>query len=370
MDCFAEATEALPVVPAPERAAILALAPEARLHARVAAALPALRCVELAPPAAAAPALGAARVVAWNAERGRFPEAAAGMLRAAGADALLLSELDVGMARSQQRHTARELALRLGLGFAFGVEFLELGLGSAAERERCAGLRNAVGYHGGAVASARPLERPVLVRLDAGGDWFDGRRGERRVGGRIAVLATLRVAGAPVTLASVHLESHCDPARRDAQTAALLQAIEAYAPGAAALIGGDLNTHSLGSAELEDRDALARALRADPRRLAEPIAYEPLVERLERAGFERRACNAGLSTERRRSGEGSQRGTLRLDWFFARGLACSAPEVIAAVDPETGEALSDHEAIAVTIRPAAAARAAPSRGSRGRSLAR
>ena len=160
---------------------LLARAPGARLHARVAAALPALRCVELAPPPAAAPALGAARVVAWNAERGRFPEAAARMLRASGAEALLLSELDVGMARSQQRHTARELALRLGLGFAFGVEFLELGLGNAAERERSAGEENAVGYHGGAVASARPLERPVLVRLDAGGDWFDGRRGERRV---------------------------------------------------------------------------------------------------------------------------------------------------------------------------------------------
>ena len=273
------------------------------------------------------------------------------MLRASGAEALLLSELDVGMARSQQRHTARELALRLGLGFAFGVEFLELGLGNAAERERSAGEENAVGYHGGAVASARPLERPVLVRLDAGGDWFDGRRGERRVGGRIAVLATLRVAGAPVTLASVHLESHGDPGLRDAQMAALLEALDAYAPGAPALIGGDVNTHSLGSKELEDRDALARALRADPSRLAEPVAYEPLFARLEDAGFERRACNAGLPTERRRGEEGSRRGTLRLDWFFARGLDCSAPEVLAALDPATGEALSDHEAIAVTIRP-------------------
>jgi endonuclease/exonuclease/phosphatase family metal-dependent hydrolase len=194
------------------------------------------------------------------------------------------------------------------------------------------------------------------VRLDGGGDWFDGRRGERRVGGRIAVLATLRVAGGPVTLASVHLESHCDPGRRDAQTAALLEALEAYAPDAPALIGGDLNTHSLGTAELEGGEALARALRADSRRFADPITYEPLFERLERAGFERRTCNTDLSTERRRGGEGSQRGTLRLDWFFARGLDCSAPEVLAAVDPATGAALSDHEAIAVTIRPAARSR--------------
>jgi endonuclease/exonuclease/phosphatase family metal-dependent hydrolase len=152
----------------------------------------------------------------------------------------------------------------------------------------------------------------------------------------------------------VHLESHGDPSLRDAQAAALLAALDAYAPGAPALVGGDLNTHSLGSAELEDREALVRALRADPRRLAEPFAHEPLFERLARAGFDRSACNvAGASTERRRGAEGSERGTLRLDWFFARGLVCSDPAVLAAVDPATGEALSDHEAIAVTIRPAA-----------------
>ena len=156
-----------------------------------------------------------------------------------------------------------------------------------------------------------------------------------------------------MTLASVHLESHGDPAQRDAELAALLEALDVYAPNAPALVGGDVNTHSLGLAELEDHAALARALRADPGRLADPIRYEPLFERMERAGFDRHACNApGAATERRRSAQGSLRGTLHLDWFFARGLEVSAPEVIAAVDPATGEALSDHEAIAVTIRPA------------------
>jgi endonuclease/exonuclease/phosphatase family metal-dependent hydrolase len=354
VDCFAEATRALPVVPPEERAALLTRPAEASVHARAAARLSGLRCVEVSPPPQPTPGapLAAARVVAWNAERGRFLDGAAGMLRAAGADALLLSELDVGMARTEQRHTLRELAARLRLGFAFGVEFLELGLGDPAERGRCAGAANDVGYHGGAVASERPLARPVLVRLDAGGDWFDGRRGERRVGGRIAVLATLEVAGVPVTLASVHLESHADPSLRDAQAAALLAALDAYAPGAPALVGGDLNTHSLGSAELEDRAALGRALRADPRRFAEPFGHEPLFERLAAAGFDRTSCNvAGASTVRQRGAAGSERGVLRLDWFFARDLGCSDPEVLAALDPATGEALSDHEAIAVTIRP-------------------
>lgn len=352
MELFAETTRSLPLVPHEDREAIRAQPPEPAVHARWQAALPGLRLVEHAPPAQPAAPLREARVVAWNAERGRFPDAAARLLRADAPDALLLSELDLGMARSEQRHSARELSECLGMGFAFGVEFLELDLGDAAERARCAGQRNLAGYHGGAVASAHPLERPALVRLDTGGLWFDGRRGERRVGGRIALLATLRIAGTPVTLASLHLESHGDPAQRDAQAAALLAALDAYAPGAPALVGGDVNTHTLGLTELEDRDALRGALREDPGRFANPVRHEPLFARLERAGFDRHRCNLGEATQRSRTEGGSRRGTFKLDWIFTRGLEARDPAVIDAVDPSTGAALSDHEAIAVTVRPA------------------
>lgn len=353
MEVFAETTGSLPIVSLEEREAIRVQPPEPALHARWQAALPGLRRVEQAAPAQPAASRREARVVAWNAQRARFPDAAARLLGAAAPDALLLSELDLGMARSEQRHTAREIAERLDMGFAFGVEFLELGLGDAAERARCAGQRNLAGYHGGAIASSQPLERPALVRLDAGGLWFDGRRGERRVGGRIALLATLRIGGTPVTLASLHLESHGDPSQRDAQAAALLAALDAYAPGAPALVGGDLNTHGLHLTELEDRDALRRALRSDPGRFANPVPHEPLFARLERAGFDRHRCNAlGESTQRSRTPGGSQRGTLKLDWIFTRGLEARDPAVIPAVDPATGAALSDHEAIAVTVRPA------------------
>jgi endonuclease/exonuclease/phosphatase family metal-dependent hydrolase len=345
-----ETTGASPALSGAQRAAMLALPPEPAVHERLQAELAVLHRVEVEAPPGAPPPLAEARVVAWNAERGGAPGAAAALLRSAAADAVLLSELDVGMARSGQIHAARELCGRLGMGFAFGVEFVELGLGNAEESRRCAGQENGVGCHGGAIASTRPLERPALVRLDAGGDWFDGRRGERRVGGRIAVLATLRVGGVPVSLASVHLESHAGPELRDAQTRALLEALERYAPGAPALVGGDFNTHSLGLAELVDPEALARALRADPTRLAAPVRHEPLFGRLEAAGFGWGVCNAAaVATERRRLPTGSERGTLHLDWLFARGLAVSRPEVLAAVDPATGQALSDHEALAVTL---------------------
>ena len=75
-----------------------------------------------------------ARVVFWNAERGRHLDAMAALLAGQGAAVNLLCEMDLGMARSFQRHTARDLADRLGQGYAFAVEFLELELGDTASR--------------------------------------------------------------------------------------------------------------------------------------------------------------------------------------------------------------------------------------------
>ena len=334
------------------RSEILALPTEASVHAHLLRELGFDAALEVVPPPSGDVA-GAERlrVVAWNAQRCPDIGAAAALLEQSRGEAFLLSELDHGMARSGQRHTARELASRLGCGYAFGVEFLELGLGDPRERAAHAGAENAVGYHGGAIVGPRPLAGHSLLRVERSGRWFDGALGERRIGGRIAVLGRIPLGGREVAFASVHLENQADPNERAAQLEAVFDALERFAPGAPALVGGDVNTHSLGRAELADRELLKRALAADPKRLREPIAHEPLFALAERRGYDWRSCNAvGVSTQRRTSADGSARGTLALDWFFARGLEVSEPEVISAVDPATGAALSDHEAIAVTIR--------------------
>ena len=112
-------------------------------HARQLAALPGLQELEVAPPPGDRPDLaGPARIAFWNAERGKFLDASAALLGSQGAAAWLLCELDLGMARSGQAHTARQLAERLGAGYVFGVEFLELGLGDAWERRQHAGETN------------------------------------------------------------------------------------------------------------------------------------------------------------------------------------------------------------------------------------
>lgn len=338
-----ETGDGLSDVPLDIRREILAGEPSAARHAEWLARLGFASALDLvAGNRAAEPAAGPLRVVAWNAQRCRDPAAAAEFLGRSGAHVFLLSELDVGMARSGQWHAPRALAAQLGCASAFAVEFLELGLGDASERAAHAGAENARGFHGGAILARAPLVAPEVVRLEAGGRWFDGRLGERRVGSRIAVLCRVPWAGRELALASVHLESHSDPAERAAQLERVFDALDRSAPGLPALVGGDVNTHSLGRAELEDRDALRAALGRDPSRLSDPVAHEPLFALAERRGFAWREANLRAAPTYKRDG----RGALQLDWFFVRGLEISAPGVLAS-----GE-LSDHEAITLSVAPA------------------
>ncbi|MCV4776910.1 hypothetical protein OFM21_29480, partial [Escherichia coli] len=77
--------------------------------------------------------------VAWNLERGTMLE---GIIEAfesipelQGRDALLLTELDYGMARSGNLFVAGELARRLRLNYAFAPVYIALQKGSGVEAE-------------------------------------------------------------------------------------------------------------------------------------------------------------------------------------------------------------------------------------------
>jgi endonuclease/exonuclease/phosphatase family metal-dependent hydrolase len=289
-------------------------------------------------------------VVFWNAERLEFVGESAAFLEAARADVLLV-EVDVGMARSGNRHTVRDLAERLGVGWCFAVEFVELDLGDARERNRHAGSSNEAGLHGAAILSRLPLERPALVRLEASGRWFDGSFGERRVGGRIALLAEVRAIGGPVLLAAAHYESRTDPADRLEPTRLLLDAIDAHAPGRPVLIGGDLNTSTFDLATERDEPAVTAALAAEPRRLVEPEPFEPLFAFAAARGYGWRECNLPAVPTQRTRPDGTPREPFgKIDWSLARGLDCRDPRVLPAVDAR-GVAISDHEALAVKVRP-------------------
>ncbi len=308
-----------------------------------------LHAVEYVSPPAARTVGDSARILFWNAERLKYLDASAAMLAAAQADVLLLCEVDLGMARSQNRHTTAELARSLGAGYIFGTEFVELDLGDARERAWYVGQENSDGLHGGGIVSALPLRRPALVRLESSGRWFDGVFGERRVGGRIAMLAEIEVGGRPVLLASAHYESHTGPADRLLQTRTMLDAIDAHAPGLPVLIGGDFNTNTFELGDKHRPEVIGPALAADPHRLVEPAPYEPMFDELSRRGYRWQDCNLPLAPTQRTRPDGTPKPPFgKIDWLFARGLRCSDPAIVPAVDA-AGVAISDHEALAVTI---------------------
>ena len=305
---------------------------------------------QVEPPAPHPPTLGSARIVFWNAERLKYLTPSIATLAATKADAYLLCELDLGMARSGNTHTIADLAQGLDAGYIYAVEFVELGLGDSRERSWHKGKTNAAGLHGAGLVSRHELLRPRLFRLEMSGRWFDGKFGERRVGGRIAIMAELVIGGKPVLLVSVHYESHSGPPDRLAQTRLLLDGIDRHNPGQPVLIGGDFNTNTLERGDHESPERVQAALRDDPLRLDLPMAYEPMFHELHSRGYDWENCNLmGAPTQRTRPDRTPAKPLGRIDWFFSRRLKCSNPAVIPAVD-QSGVAISDHEALAVTIQ--------------------
>jgi endonuclease/exonuclease/phosphatase family metal-dependent hydrolase len=306
--------------------------------------------IELVAPPHPKPAPESARILFWNAERLKYLDPSIALLGKLDADAILLCEVDIGMARSGNGHKIADLAEALHAGYLYGVEFVELDLGDARERSWHAGEKNSVGVHGAGILAPYPLEAPEVVRLERSGRWFDGVLGERRVGTRFAVMAELHLAVGPVLLVSVHYESHTGPEDRLAQTRVMLDAIDAHASRMPVLIGGDFNTSTFEVPISMRPQMVAPALRDDPQRLLLPMRYEPMFVEMRSRGYEWETCNAvGEATQRMRPDGSPPPPFGRIDWFFARGLECVNPETIAAVDV-SGAAISDHETLAVTIR--------------------
>lgn len=336
-------------VPLAEREAILAGAKDEATHRAHLDRLPALRQIEVG---GAAPRRGgidaSARIACWNVERLRHLDAVEATLRAAAIDVALLSEVDRGMARSGNHDCIAELAGRLGHGYLYAVEFLELDLGDVDEKRIHAGETNLAGFHGAAIASDLTLAHPFLIRLEARGDWFDGTHHEPRVGTTIALGAIVIVAGVPVVMASVHLESYCTPGTRRDDTAHLLTLIDRIAPAAPVILGGDFNTSTASHTERADRDAWRARLAAEPDRLIRPELHEPLFELLAANGYDWHACNVADSPTTRHADPNRPRA--KLDWFFTRGLVATSPGIIPALRPD-GTPASDHDCLVVTIAP-------------------
>jgi len=279
------------------------------------------------------------KVAAWNLERCKHVEGSASVLKNFNADIALVTEMDLGMARAENRDTTADLAAHLGMGHIYGVEFIELGLGDDREIEQHQSETNDQGLHGNAVLTKFKIDKAVILPLDEGGKWFSDELGgdQRRIGGRMAV-AVRHLLPSPIWFVSVHYESRLGPIERAEETRALLTQIDRVCGSEPVLIGGDFNCKGLQENGLLGREALEKADFA-----------EPMFATYAEAGFDWKSANTGDITTRLHAWAPEDHKPVKnIDWFFVRGVRCSTPIVMPAVS-EGGVNLSDHEMIGLTL---------------------
>lgn len=336
------------------------------------------------PPARSGPAPDAVRVASWNIQRGADLDRTLAFLGAheqlRTADVLLLNEVDLGMARSGNRHVAREIAEAYGYHWVFGNSYLCLDFGDT--RDGSYDVPNAVGLHGNAVLSRFPISSARNFSVAITKDKFHSS--EKRLGHKKALWAVIEAPSGPLPVVSVHLDAFASSAQRGAQLEDTLQEVD-RAGFRRVLVGGDFNTSTY-DAKNAPRillNVLKKGFRggfphAMHHYLYPDKLYErPVFEALERHGLTWEPfVEVGVATSWYEVGDWESESKvrdqlpgvfvtylryrlrpwngvagLRLDWFAGRGLEASAPATFAKPTWE-GTLLSDHDPIMVEVRPA------------------
>ncbi|MFN7920753.1 MAG: endonuclease/exonuclease/phosphatase family protein [Bryobacteraceae bacterium] len=321
------------------------------------------------------------RIVAWNIERGKQLAGQLEVFREhpylKDSDVLLLTETDVGMARSGNVDVARTLAQELRMHYAFVPCYYSLVKGSGTERDVHG--ENDLGLHGNAILSRYPLTDLRHVSLRNGIDKLAGN--EKRLGSQSALTATVEFPNGRVPVACVHLDANSTQRHRADQMRDVLDAMPSSGP---ALVGGDWNTTTF------DSSSAFRAIMGYWRRVfmgpgnvirnhyLHPYRWfeRGLFQLLESRGYDYRNCNhigehtifydvedirahKGLAEwvpgwcfpfirwALREHGGGCP---LKIDWFASREIECSEPTVIHDVGESRRPPLSDHDAIGVEIK--------------------
>lgn len=258
-------------------------------------------------------------------------------------DVILANELDDGCVRSGGKNTTLELARRLGMNAVFGLEFIEL-----VNRE------DPKGFHGNAIFSRWPVKRAKVVRLPEQYNWYFDR--QRRIGGRLAILAELDIAGKRLGVGTIHLENRTHGPGRRAQLEAVLAEAEAMFPGMPVILGGDLNTNTFDGRDKDAIQAVAGSPALQRRCLEDVAAWEECLPAAEAAGY--RLLPERAVPTRRKPLPGGGHLDLRLDWLLVRGAETGESRTIStrkadcgfappgsALAAFTGEELSDHNAV-------------------------
>ncbi len=186
------------------------------------------------------------RAIAWNIERGMCWDEILHFLKnhpvLSKGDVLLITETDLGMARSGNRNVAKELAQELGMNYFFVPSYINLAKGCGIENEFEG--ENELGIHGNAILSRYPIHKPRIISLPNAHDKMRGR--EKRLGNQRALMATIDLAGKPLRVGCAHLDVRSTQEHRKFQLEKVVQAMseEGNHPS---LIGGDWNTSTYDS---------------------------------------------------------------------------------------------------------------------------
>jgi endonuclease/exonuclease/phosphatase family metal-dependent hydrolase len=215
------------------------------------------------------------RVVNWNIDRGQQLKGVIDFLAGTNADILILQEVDLNARRTHHLNIAEEIARRLQMNYVFGREFQELVQGSQINPA----------YQGQAIFSKWPISGSRLIRFSRQSNfwkphWFVPRLQpfQERLGGRIALITDVNVAGSKVTIYNLHLESKGDDDLRLAQMQEVLSDAASQDPQRPLIVAGDFNldaskgsaTSAFASAAFRDAMMPSRTPTRPSRHLLDP----------------------------------------------------------------------------------------------------
>jgi len=328
---------------------------------------------------------GCVRAVAWNVERGKRYEGLSTLLRTdpelRDADILMLTEVDIGMGRSNNRNVPKEIAAELGMGYVFANYHIVLAEGDRGERGH--GIPNTKALHGCALLTRFPVLRFEAVELFERRDKFHAT--EKRMGNKRTLLCELLLPDGPLTVALVHLDPFAGPRNRAVQLGEIVDRMRRFG-GKRMLLGGDLNTNTF---DLSTTRGLAYSLiwkmtRFSWQRMAEQYmtpdenverkvfetlrsgglqidgfndfnkgtiyydVYDPDLARKMLDYFPRRVSQWMLRYLERKLAPWAGRVPMRVDWFAGAGLTPRCPQVIERPTVE-GRIVSDHNPILVDL---------------------
>lgn len=222
------------------------------------------------------------RTVSWNIDHGSHLKTIASELAKLEPDLCLLQEVDWNANRSGQKDITNELAQKLQMNAAYGIEFQELSQSHDSDA-----------FVGQATLTRLPIRKSRLLRFERQSGFWKPRRWlpsslplmQRRLGNRVALVTELEFAGHPLVVYNPHLESRSMGLIQSEQLNEILADIAKYPADTAIMIAGDLNTK-----------------------------YFPSIflHKLERSGFH---SATGERIER------SHKIAMALDWIFVRGAS-------------------------------------------------